>query len=275
MSTLENKFKVLVVIDPSDDQPVALERLINTNIGKDKDQIEVCIFVGVDSESTNMRVTNDNLCRDQTWYAEHIEKPLAEAKIKHHSVLSWSTDWQASIVQEAKRFGADTIYLPVHKRTNVSRFTFSESKWDLFKTANCPVVLIRPESRDRREVILAAVNFQAYKPHQIELNASIIKRAQFAASMYNAELHIVNGYLDSMHYPDRGKLVRETGVESDKIHVKQGYTSDVVAQVAKEIKADMVIIGTLGQTGKEKTRRGHTAERVIASLDVDTAVINN
>src|SRR5690625_7897465 len=78
-------------------------------------------------------------------------------------------------------------------------------------------------------------------------------------------MHVVNAYLDSMNYPDRGRIVRETGVANDRIHIKNGYSSEVVAQVADDIGADLVIMGTLGQTGMASTRRGNTAERMIRS----------
>jgi len=86
---------------------------------------------------------------------------------------------------------------------------------------------------------------------------------------------VVNAYLDSMLYPDRGRLARETGLDSSNIHVVQGYTDEAIAKVSKDINADAVLIGTLGQTGMSKTIRGNTAERVISALDVDVVVINS
>ena len=55
----------------------------------------------------------------------------------------------------------------------------------------------------------------------------------------------------------------------------QGYTDEVIAAAAKKIDADLVVIGTLGQTGLTKTRRGNTAERVISAVDVDVLVVNS
>ncbi|MDB4032250.1 universal stress protein, partial [Porticoccaceae bacterium] len=68
---------------------------------------------------------------------------------------------------------------------------------------------------------------------------------------------------------------KETGLDSSNIHVVQGYTDEAIAKVAKAISADVVIIGTLGQTGVIKTLRGNTAERVISAVDVDVVVINS
>ncbi|WP_341938532.1 universal stress protein [Marinimicrobium sp. C2-29] len=266
--------KLFVVVDPNDEQHVALERAAITAKLQDIKPY-VYVFVAVDGDAVDTRASNDKLFRDQRWFDEAIKKPLEDAGIEYLIEVTWSSEWQASIMQSAKRFGADLIYLPVHAKVNYTRFTFTESKWELLKGAHCPVVLIRPGAKPQRKVILAAVNFQASRDVQKELNKLILEQGRHYAELYNAEFHVVNGYLDSMSYPDRGRLVRETGLDQDRIHVRNGYTSDVVAEVATDINADLVVMGTLGQNGMATSRRGNTAERLIAALDDDVMVINH
>ncbi len=167
------------------------------------------------------------------------------------------------------------ILLPIQKKKkHTLRLTFSESKWKVLKKATCPVLLVRPDAAEQRKIILAAVNFQAIGDQQKLLNANILARGKWLAENYGAELHVVNAYKDSLNYPDRGKLAKETGLPSKNIHVVPGYTDEAVAKTAKDINADLVVMGTLGQTGQTATRRGNTAERVISNLDVDVVVVN-
>ncbi len=168
-----SKSKLFVVVDPSDSRQIALERALI--MGKKHEVApELFVFVGVDGEATNLRATNDNLFRNQDWFEAEIRQPIEAAGMSYTIEVSWSKEWQQSIVQSAKRFGADRIYLPVHERSNSSRFTFSEAKWGLLKTAACPVLLIQPGAKPERKKILAAVNFQAIKPEQQKLNESIL-----------------------------------------------------------------------------------------------------
>jgi len=272
MTTLQQK--LFVVVDPNDEQHVALERIAIT---AQRLEIKpyVYVFVAVDGDAVDTRSGNDKLFRDQRWFDGAIKKPLEEAGVEYLIEVSWSTEWQNSIMKAAKRFNADLIYLPVHAKVNYTRFTFTESKWELLKGSPCPVVLIRPGAKPQRKVILAAVNFQAKRDVQRELNKIILEQARHYAELYDAELHVVNAYLDSMNYPDRGRLVRETGLKQDRIHVDNGYTSEVVSATANRISADLVIMGTLGQNGMRTSRRGNTAERLIAALDDDVMVINH
>lgn len=271
---MSNSEKLFVVVDPSDTKHVALERALRTGQLRGEPPV-IKVFVAVDGEAVDTRVVNDNLFRDQSWFDTEIKQPIQDAGLEFHIEVSWCQEWQKSIVQSAKRFGADRIYLPVHERTNSTRFTFSESKWALLKNADCPVVLIQPGAQAERTVVAAAVNFQAKKDEQKALNESILRWGREVAAMYDAEFHVINAYLDQMNYPDRGQLARQTGLLADKIHVKQGYTDEVVSAVADDIKADLVVMGSLGQNGLITSRRGNTAERVIAALTQDVMVVNH
>ncbi len=271
---MEEPKKIFVVVDPADSKHVALERVVRTAKRVEVKPI-IKVFVAVDGDAVDTRAINNNLFRDQSWFESEIRNPLSEAGITFTIEVCWSSEWQESIIRASKPFGPDWIYLPVHERGSSTRLFFSESKWDLLKSAECPVALIQPGELDSREVILAAVNFQVNSDSQSELNKRIIETGQRLAGHYGAEFHVVNAYLDSMHYPDRGRLARESGVEPEFIHVQEGYTNDAVAAAANRLGADLVIIGTLGQNGMTKSRRGNTAERVIAALDQDVVVVNN
>ena len=274
---MQDKPVVFVVVDPNDDRHVALERALTTARERNP-QPKLAVFVAVDGEAVDTRAVNDHLFRDEFWFRDQIRTPIEQAGVEFEISVCWSSDWQGAIIQEAKRCNAEMIYLPVHARTSSRRFTFAESKWQVLKQAKCPVVLIRPGAKDRRKVVLATVNYQAQTNQQRQLNRQITERANYIANVYGAELHLVNAFLDSMRYPDRGalaKLADKTGVPTDRIHVKQGYTNEVVAEIAKEIDADVVVMGTLNQYGETGSLlRGNTAERVIGSVDTDVMVCN-
>ena len=266
--------KVFVVVDPTASEHIALQRAIITARFRSPSPT-FYIFVGVDSEAVDTRASNDALFKNSQWFEDEIHAPLKKEGLDYKIEISWSSEWQRSILKSANSFGADLIFLPItKKKKNALRFTFSESKWKVLKKATCPVILVRPGAAEQRKTILAAVNFQAIGTQQKLLNANILAHGKWLAENYGADLHVVNAYIDSMHYPDRGNLAKEAGIASKNIHVVKGYTDETVAETAKKLSADLVIMGTLGQTGLIKTRRGNTAERVISALDVDIVVVN-
>lgn len=266
--------KLFVVVDPNDNEHVALQRAIITSKLRETPP-KIFVFLAVDAEAVDTRATNDNLFRNHSWFQDQIIQPLTDCGFEFDIVISWSSQWGEAIMQEAHRFGATMIMIPVHHKTNPRRFTFAESRWTLMENAYCPVLLVRPGARETRKTVLAAVNFQAISDEQKALNERIIAQGKSTAARYGAEFHVVNAYRDSLNYPDRGRLANNTGLPPSHIHVENGFTDEVVASVAEQVDADIVVVGTLNQRGVKATaRRGHTVARVIAAVDVDTMVLN-
>ncbi len=266
--------RIFVVVNPTLDEHVALDRAIITAKLLSPSPT-ICAFVAIDPDTVDSGISNDKISRNTDWFEEQIHAPLRAAGLQYKIEVSWCNNWQKAIMRSAEKFGATRILIRAGKPKTPRRFSFAESKWKLLKGATCPVLIVRDGAAQQRKVVLAAVNFQASRDHQQQLNANILARGRALAESYDAEFHVTNAYIDSMHYPDRGRLAKETGLDSNHIHVVQGYTDEAVAKAANDLHADVVVIGTLGQTGQAKTRRGNTAERVISAVDVDVVVVNS
>ncbi|WP_232522375.1 universal stress protein [Marinimicrobium alkaliphilum] len=266
--------KLFVVLDPNDTEHLALKRAIITAQLREP-QPRLHVFIAVDPDGKNGRTqTPQNLLIGEHWLAEHIRQPLAEKNLMHEIEFSWSNVWLDTILDAARRFGPDIILLPVHERSR-RPLRLSERKWGLLKRASSPVLLVRPGAEAKRRTILAAVNFQATTAAQKALNQRILMHAGRISQRYDAELHVVNAYFDSMSYPSPGDLIKKTGLPWERIHIDQGYTDEVVARVAERIDADILTLGTLNQKGGQGSfRRGNTASRVIDAVDIDTLIVN-
>lgn len=268
---------IFVVVDPSQDKPLALQRVLHLahpEWGSSREYYHNAkshIFLAVDSDNTDTSAENPAIHREGRWFFEQVVEPLESSGLKFELELSWSNDWYGSIVQEAEKAGAELIVLPLVSTPSEKGRIFNESIWRLLRTAKCPVLVVRPNSPQKRLVILSAINIQSHKPEYQRLNDLIITRTQGVAESHNAELHFVNAYSDSLHYPDRSQLASKTGVPSGNIHVRSGAPEDVIAEVAKEINADLVVIGT---RNRGLRWRGNTAERIITKVDCDILAIN-
>lgn len=268
---------IFVVVDPSQDKPLALQRVMNIadpNIGDVPEYYQsakVHIFLAVDSDNTDTSAGNPAIHRPGRWFFDQVVEPLEKSGINFELEMSWSSDWYGSIVQEAERANAELIMLPLVSTPSEKGRIFNESIWRLMRTAKSPVMVIRPNSPTQRKVILSAINIQSHKPEYQRLNDLIIERTQGIARAHNAELHFVNAYSDSLHYPDRSQLATKTGVASANIHVKAGNPEDVIAEVAREIGADVVVLGTRTRGSRW---RGNTAERIVTRVDCDILAIN-
>lgn len=268
---------IFVVVDPSQDKPLALQRILSMarpELGKSQDYYQAAkshIFLAVDSDNTDTSADNPAIHREGKWFFEQVVEPLQESGINFDLELSWSNDWYGSILQEAQKCSAELIMLPLVSTPSEKGRIFHESIWRLMRTSQCPVLVVRPNSPPNRKVILSAINIQSHKPEYQRLNDLIISRTQWLAKAHSAELHFVNAYSDSLHYPDRSQLANKTGVDTANIHVKSGDPEEVIAEVAKDINADLIVIGTRNRANRW---RGNTAEKIITKTACDILAIN-
>lgn len=270
-SSMIQKENILVAVDPSRNYHPALDRvMLNASLRDSKPRIH--LFIAVDNVATNTNAKNTDLYTSID-DLNNLVASIKEQGINCTSELCWVDKWQEGMLYAAKRIEADLIVMTDHSNVEQKLF-LADSKWSLLRQAKRPVLLVRASGTPHRETILAAVNFQTESADQKELNERIIMHGRWLTDRYNAEFHVVNAYKDSINYPDRGRLQRMAGVESHRIHIKQGAAEDVVADIAQVIDADVVVIGTQARQGVVESIRGNTSERVLNVLTQDVLTIN-
>jgi universal stress protein E len=228
--------------------------------------------LGVDPATNDTSASNEDAYVDAKDIRDRFLRPLEAAGIEYSAELCWSSEWQKAVLESAKRHDVSYIILPDYS-SQEHRKRMTDSKWAVLRHAECPVILVRPGAPEKREVILAAVNM-AGGDSRDALNERILKIGRDLAGYYGADFHVVTAYPDSMHFPDRATTLAKTGVENDKLHVIEGDAGNVIAEVASEINADQVIIGTMKRTGLLTSLRGDKSEEVLRKLDQDVVTIN-
>lgn len=128
-----------------------------------------------------------------------------------------------------------------------------------------------------------------------EQSNAIAKKAQSIADTVGAELHVVHvvepvgAYGGGLYYlgdlneeiqqqakESLHQLAKELKINLDHCHLMLGHTKHEVLKVAKDIRADLIVLGTHGAKGFAALL-GSTATSVLnsAECDVLTVPINN
>lgn len=262
---------VLVVIDPAMKEQYALKRALKMNEILDGG-INVHLFISYEmDELRKSQDTFDFYC-DNNWFAELV-KPLITENISYTAEVFWTADWHNSILDSVKRNNSEFIIMSDYT-TEKDRNDLSAAKWSLLRVSSCPVMIVHPATELQRKTILAAVNMQTDNPRYVDLNSKILSITRVMAAAYGAEKHIVNAYEDSMEFPDRAKLLRDTETKQQNIHVHLGDPVEIISEVAEEIDADVVVIGTLSRRGIMAAMRGNKSEKIIHKIKRDVIILN-
>jgi universal stress protein E len=85
-----------------------------------------------------------------------------------------------------------------------------------------------------------------------------------------------SAYTDAVrgHHLTAMKALRQRHhIEETRTHVQEGLPEDVIPNIARELDAELVILGTTGRTGLSAVFIGNTAEHMIDQLDCDLLAI--
>lgn len=258
--------KVLVIIEATQEKHLALERAVITSEIKEPGS-HVHLFISVDTEKTPLSADNDNLYRDDTWLKAITDK-LDAVGVDYSYEFCWSNEWQKAVLASAKRFGPDHIFMPYP--TDGKKSLFSNQQWALLRTSVAPVSIVRSADVKPRKKLLAAINIQKQDdPEYARLNEKILTQGQEIARHYGADFHVINAYKDSMHFPDRQRIMKLSGLPTDRVHVEEGDPASVISRYAREIDADTVLIGTRARQGAAALMKGNTSEKLLSKLDLD------
>jgi universal stress protein E len=216
------------------------------------------------------------------------------------------------IIHEVLRNGYDLVFKVAERCVMVDR-VFGSDDMHLLRKCPCPVWLIKPESPKDYQRILAAVDVDDnYPSEELNtrhiLNHQILKMASALALSEFAELHIVQVWKAALESTMRGAFINRPEDEivayvedekkrheknlnilmdeitgnlgrdtveyiKPKMHLLKGSPRSKIPELASEINADLVVMGTVARTGIPGLFMGNTAETILNQLNCSVLAI--
>ncbi|MBT8049436.1 MAG: universal stress protein [Xanthomonadales bacterium] len=265
------KRKYLVVVDPSHERHLALERMLEIVRQERKWDLEFHLIMGFEIGDKTDTETPMEVVKSSAWF-EDLLHPLDELGVSYTTEYFWTRDWRQSISNAASRYDCDTIMLCESSAEHKSGIT--DSKWDLVRRSSCDVVIADEGTTAPIKCILAAVNTQQQDDAHVGLAERVLERGIFLAEYFEADLHVVNAYKDSENFPDRSLIRRMSGLARENVHRDMGKPEDVIAGTAEKVGADMVILGISPRKGLSATFSSRTVEKVMEKISIDVVAIS-
>jgi universal stress protein E len=264
---------LFVVYDPTREDQPALARA--ATIAREQPaalHVYACIYEDLSATNERQRAIKSHLEGQKTLLQAAIA-PLVTEGLEVSTEVEWDKDWYHAVVRASIRSGADVVLKSSYRHSAGQRILNKSSDWTLIRECVCPVLLVKEgEVRDVNRV-LAAVDIRAEKENYEKLNRNIIDFSKWMLDRENAEVHFVNAHRDLSDFPDRNALLRNTGVGSERIHIKMGDPDEVIVENAKDLDVSLVVIGNSARSGLSAVVRGNTVEKVLDKLECDVLSI--
>ena len=171
---------------------------------------------------------------------------------------------------------------------------YTPTDWHLLRTSPIPLLIVSTRRWKRRSHhVLATVDLASKKKVQKELNQQVLEHAATLAKVLESELHIVYALpisrvlkeLDviepqieerkfrSQQRENLQQLAADYGIPLKHIHIKAGDAEKVIPGIARKIKAEVVVMGTVARRGVKAALVGNTAEQVLSAVPTDVVAM--
>lgn len=265
--------KIFVVFDPTRDTQPALERaaIIADEVPAEL-HVFACIHSDLEKEADQGERIKQLIAQQRTGL-EAAVAPLQDAGVQVTTEVEWDRDWYKAVVRASIRHCADVVLKSSYPHKARQRILNRTSDWTLIRECLCPVLLVKESGTSDNRRILAAVDIRDDRGAYEKLNQQIIDFSQRVMDRENAEVHFINAFSELKAVPDRNALIRDTGVDSDRIHIQMGKPEEVIVERARDLEASLVVIGNSGRSGMSAIISGNTVEKVLDNLDCDVLSI--
>lgn len=294
--------RILAVVDPTQEQQKSLARALEL---ANKCDGSVTAFLSIYDFSydmtTMLSVDEREMMRqavvdDRTeWLASLIEQQPNTNKIHVDVKVVWHNRPYESIIAEAISGNYDLIVKGTQQHDTLKSVIFTPTDWHLLRKAPKSVLLVKDHAWPENGAIVGAVNVGTEDEAHQSLNTRISATCQEMATLLKGNVHLVNSYpgtpiniaieipefdpqtynqsVKDHHEANMRRHAENFGIDAAFCHVKEGLPEDVIPTIAKQLDAELVVLGTVGRQGISAALIGNTAEHVIDMLDCDVLAV--
>lgn len=285
--------KILIVSDPEDScfaTPRGLE--LAASLGQDA---EVVAFVHFPLKTLKVSATQQAkvkkllLKERENVVAARIKKYRSRGQKVNLTVL-----WEKNSVRWINSKCAGGSFLGVVKTGRANGALVGTSgDWQLLRECRAPVLLVAEKKWHHTKPVLATLDLASNSSRKRALNLKVLTAARDLAQALEVPLEVITAIevpvlltdldlVDPSTYvaeakaamqPQIKKLAAATGVSAKVFRSKRGPVEKVITSQAAKVRAQIVVMGTVGRTGVKARLLGNCAEKVLEHLHTDVLAI--
>jgi universal stress protein E len=206
----------------------------------------------------------------------------------------------AAVLEHARSIGADLVVKDTHHHPLLKRTLITNTDWQLIRGCPVPLLLTKPAAWREQPLLVAAVDPLHPDDKPAALDQLILQWSRELAQRLEGIVHIAHAYLPLVVYGSPAgalpamatavstealmaeehhrkaelvRLARAYGVDERNIHLQIDSPAGLLASLASELHADVVVMGAISRSGIKRVFVGSTAEAVLENLPCDALIV--
>jgi len=298
--------KVLAVIDPTTDDQPAMRRAtwLARQAGAELELL-VCYYNEYLSgdrlfDSPSLENARSEVIANQEEHLEQLAEPIRETGVVVKTTAAWDHPLYEGIVRRAIAGGADIVFKDTHHHSAVERALLTNTDWNLIRTCPAPLWLVKPIEFADSPIFVAAIDPMNQHDKPAALDDEILQVAKLLGEKTNGKISVFHSYdpriavatatanayipvslpfdeIEQQMHEDHQKRFNEItsfhGLDDDQTHLVAGLTHEELPLIAKNLHADVVIMGAVARNRWKRLFIGATAERTLEHLPCDLLIV--
>lgn len=289
--------KILVIADPYEADQIAYEKALKlAKPGSSKVHVAVICYESIGRGKTDnfdarqLNIKTLLVQHREKWWNDflHNNPPPVEVSFE----VAWEKNLAHWVLEHCKKCEYDLVV----KTGNRSETPFyTPTDWQLFRQTTVPIYSVNDKPYQTNKAILVALDLATENEEKKQLNKRLLEEAFRLSVVTDSTLHCCHAIkiptlvkelnlIDVMaHIHDMKKEARESSqewlteydIDKKQVHIEEGIPSEVITDIARKIKAQCIIVGSMGRTGISEKLIGNTAEKVIRDAKSDLLVVRS
>lgn len=272
---------ILVITDQDNVSTLALDKA-NEIAKQFRSNVEVVSFV--DSSQSDVDISShDKLMR------QHLNNSFDDELNVSLQIIVTSdlADWTQKHCSEQP---VDLVVKTGHRSESLF---YTPTDWQLIRKLDCPLMIISEQKWRPKPTIIAALDAGDNDPIQRKIDLDVLGHANQWAEVKDCQLNAVytmplpvakieldiieQDQFERENQAKAERLLNErlamSHIKVDDKHIEFGAPEKRIPSYANKVKADLVVLGSVGRTGLNGLLLGNTAEKVLHNLRTDILII--
>jgi len=233
-------------------------------------------------------------------YYEKLEKIARTIRRKGIDVTvsaTWDMPLDEGIIRQVLKNDPAYVVKETHFHRPIQRAVFTNTDWNLVRLCPAPLWLAKADDWPDDPTILASLDPTHENDEYSELDQQILGHATRIAEKTDCPVHAFNAYMPIASIPPiqassqsatddslameleenhrmRMNLQLETvDIPEENVHLAQGYPEELLPELAEELQAGLVVMGSIARNALQRVFIGSTTEKVLDKLPCDLLVV--
>lgn len=279
----KSDIKLFVIIDPTSDHQIALEKALSiARLSDCEIHAYLCVYEDISEhgEYASIKDMKKRVLARAQKRVDFLMQRCQQNNIHYATEVVWNKYWYEAAIQAAASAGCDLVIKSSLHHSKAKRFFNKTSDFSLMRYCASPILFTHQSQKWHSNRVLACVDLESGDDQHIRLNNSVIRTAKAMVEMLDMELTIAAAYKNKINKRflrdekiNSGsiteQLARIFDLDPEHMIIRQGSTVDTIVEICAEIDPGLLVLGSIARTGISGKLIGNTAEKLLDVIDID------